>query len=142
MNEDFNDTPEEFGKLSKINSAGLVNSTLSNLWLEYFRHYRTGQFLNANSDLDCIWTILGGEKGIEGEITEKKYKVIECRLIQTGNLSNTTERKGFDKVNPDVILRKGKQKLIITEKAVFLRRLMNKQGKGTAYTNEDEGDFD
>lgn len=142
MTEDFEDSQDDFGKLSKINSAGLVNSTLSNLWLEYFRHYRHGQFLDANSDLDCVWTILGGEKGVSGSATESRYKLIEYKLQSTGVLSNSIEKKGFGKVKPEVLVRKGKQKTIINEKAIFLRRLMNKQGKGTAYNDGDDEDFE
>jgi hypothetical protein len=42
-------------KTSKINSAMITNMTLNELWKDFFRHFRHGQYLAANSDLDCIW---------------------------------------------------------------------------------------
>ena len=34
------------------------------------------------------------------------------------------------------------QYLILNKKNLFLRRLQNKQGKGTAYSSDDEDDID
>ena len=35
-----------------------------------------------------------------------------------------------------------KQYLLLKEKSLFLRRLQNTQGKGTAYVSEQDDDFD
>ena len=143
MEEDFDDKLECFGKVSKINSAALVNSTLNNLWIDFFRHYRAGQYLSANSDLDCIWTILGGEKGMDKDSTkETEYQKLEESLSRSGSLQDSLEVKGFGKITPEQLKKFVSHKSIILKKSVFLRRLQNSQGKGTAYYNEDEGDFD
>lgn len=143
MDETFySNNSDEFGKLSKINSAGLVNSTLSNLWSDFFRHYRDGKYLAANSDLDCIWTILGGEKNIEESPAESEYKKIELKLYESGTLTNSLDIKGFGKVNQDDLTKIASQKIILLKKALFLRRLQNSQGKGTAYHDGEDEDMD
>jgi hypothetical protein len=131
---------DDFGKLSKINSAGLVNSQLSNLWLEFFRHYKEGKFLSANSDLDCLWTILGGEKTIEGSNEEISYFKIEGKLNQNGKLKDSLEIRGFGNIDEKQLDILNVQKGILLEKSLFLRRLQNKQGKGTAYNDGDDED--
>ena len=132
--EDENSIPDEFsGGFSKINSAGIVNVTLNNLWIDFYRHYRSGQYLSANSDLDCIWFILGGEKSVIDSDEEKAYFTIEKQLALSGEIRNSLEAKGFDKVNPVQVQAFKVQKPLLGEKALFLRRLQNIQGKGTAY---------
>lgn len=134
-----NESVEELqNNLSKINSAGLVNSTISNLWNDFFRHYRNGEFLSANADLDCLWTIFGGEKGMDGTESEEKYNLIEQELSSSGRLKDSLEITGFNKVGLEQIKTFGKHKEILMNKSLFLRRLMNEQGKGTAYQSGDD----
>ena len=142
MNKDLDSGSDDFGKLSNFNSAGLINSTLSNLKLDFFRHYRDGKYLSANADLDCIWTILGGEKDIIGSNAEVEYDRIELEIVKAGSLTNGLEIKGFGKVDDDQLKKYAIQKKVLIKKSLFLNRLQNKQGKGTAYPDEDEGDFD
>lgn len=134
---DYSDEEKEIELKSKINSAGLVNITLNNLWVEYFKDFRDGKFLSANNDLDCIWTILGGDVEEDGTV-EKDYKKIEKDLSESGSLQDIIEIQGFGKVSEEQIRKLCKQKGLLQKKAVFLRRLQNKQGKGSAY--EDNAD--
>lgn len=144
MDNEFGEysTSEDFGKLSRINSAALVNSMLSNLWGDFFRHLRDSKFLNATNDLDCIWTILGGEKKVEGTDIEKNYKSIANKAKDCMPFGILENIKGFNKINDKELKLLAKQKSFLLEKGLFLRRLQNSQGKGTAYQDEDEGDFD
>ena len=137
---DFNisEAEEVQNNLSKINSAGLVNSTISNLWTDFFRHYRKGEFLSANADLDCLWTIFGGEKGMDGSPFETEYLKIEKELAASGSLKDNLEISGFNKINISQIKVFGLHKKILLKKSLFLRRLMNEQGKGTAYASGDD----
>ena len=139
--ENFDDEAD-FGKLSKINSAVIVNATINNLFMDFYRHYRHGEYLNANSDLDCIWTILGGEKGIENSETEEEYYIIEKKIADSGNLQNSIERKGFNSIDEKQKQKFVKQKKILLDKALFLTRLKNVQGKGTAYSMGEEDYMD
>lgn len=125
-------------QMSKINSAGIVNSTMNNLWIDFYRHYRAGQFLSANSDLDCIWTILGGEKGMADSEDETKYFKIEAKIGEFGLLRDSIEINGFGKLKQEQINTQIKQKDILLKKSLFLRRLQNEQGKGTAYISGDD----
>lgn len=138
MDYNTQEVTEAFEKVSKINSAGMVNSAINNLWLDYFRHYKTGQFLSCNSDLDCIWTILGGEVGIEGSDSEKKYFAIEASLDTCGVLQDNLEKNDFEPIQPLDLKQRSKQKALLMKKALFLRRLQNNQGKGTAYLSGDD----
>ena len=141
MEDGYIDT-DNFGKLSRINSAGIVNSTLNNLWIDFYRHFRDGRYLSANSDLDCIWTILGGEKNMEGSDEEVSYKKIEKELYESGMLGDKLEITGFDRVEDKQIARLSAQKKVLLKKALFLRRLQNKQGKGTAYNDGEDEEFE
>ena len=132
------DEVEEFGKTSKINSAMLVNSTLNELWKEFYSHFRVGKYLSANNDLDCIWTILGGEKEIEGKKIETDYIAIETKLKEKGLIQDSLSSTGFNQIKLEQIIKFTEQKGILLTKALFLRRLQNTQGKGTAYEDKDE----
>lgn len=143
MENSFYHDSDSFGKLSKINSAGLVNSTLSNLWTDFFRHFRDGKYLSANNDLDCIWTILGGEKNDDlNKEHEKLFMVLEEKLSTSGILEDSLQVRGFAKVSDEQIKKFLKHKGLLLQKSLFLRRLQNKQGKGTAYNDGDDEDFE
>ena len=139
--EEFEES-EQTSKSSKINSAMIVNMTLNELWKDSFRHFRDGRYLSWNNDLDTIWTILGGEPDVEKSDIEKDYDNINKELIKEGNLSNGIESKGFNKVDKEYLNKLNRLKSILIRKALFLRRLQNKQGKGTAYHDADEDYMD
>lgn len=139
MEEETNFEDDANKALSKINSAAIVNITLNELYKDFFRHYRDGKFLSANNDLDCIWTILGGEKGVEGTDVEKDYIKIDSKVKA---FKDNLPTIGFGKVNRSHVFNLGNQKQILMEKALFLRRLLNAQGKGTAYHSAEEDYMD
>lgn len=134
--------PEITSKSSKINSAMIVNITLNNLFNDFYKHFRAGTFLSANNDLDCIWTILGGEPDVEDSDTEKDFEKIDLELIKIGNLNNGIECRGFNKITTETVKKINSQKKVLIKKARFLKMLQNTQGKGTAYQSDDEDDFD
>ena len=129
-------------KSSKINSAMIVNMTLNELWKDSFKHFKSGLYLSWNNDLDAIWTILGGEPDIEDSDTENKFNEINNKLSEIGNISDTRSSIGFDDIDKDYLIKINKQKSILLKKALFLRRLQNSQGKGTAYHDADEDYMD
>ncbi len=140
--DDLSSPEANSGNISKINSAGLVNLTLNNLWVDFFRDFRNGKYLSANNDLDCIWTILGGDLKDDNNDDKKQtenYKTIETELNNSGLLRNSLEVKGFGSVGDEQLKLLSKQKGILLKKSLFLRKLQNKQGKGTAY---DDGSND
>ena len=141
--EDLN---EEITKLSKINSASLINMRINNLWLNVNRYASSGQYRKWNSELDRIWCELVGDvKEIKDKTNkenkedeenkeksdEEKFKDFNLKISK--EIKKLKPKKGFSEYS-----KKDKDVMIniyeaVQEKEIFLRRLMNKQGKGTAY---------
>jgi len=134
----FNNDPDlsnEINKLSKINAAGLINVTLERLWQNSFENQRKNKLWQWNRDLDAIWTILGGDCK-EGGDEEKQFKEIIKQLGDTGSLIHVAT--GFEQINNKQAENMAKQYNLLMKKSLFLRRLQNHQGKGTAYVEEED----
>lgn len=124
-------------KVSKFNSAGLINATLEKLWGESYSAMASGDYRKWNVKLDSIWAILGGDVDKDSP-TDKEFRRISKELYETGSFAGKVGT-GFKKIeNPNNSL----QYHLLLEKALFLRRLQNKQGKGTAYADGDEDDWE
>jgi hypothetical protein len=136
--EEFEEPLEFTSKSSKINSAMILNIYINDLFKDYSKHFREGKYLNCNNDLDMIWVILGGEPSIEDSQTEKDYKKLNEVLFKLGLLSNGVESRGFNKIDKETIIKLNKQRDILLDKGLFLSRLRNEQGKGTAYADPDD----
>lgn len=127
-------------RISKYNSAGLDALRMSNLWQDAERHCRAGQYDRWNTDLDCLWIQLAGD--VKDEDNEMKvYNSFLKALGGAGDLSPVSVN-GFDKPNQLKVNDKAKQYAILVQKAIWLKRLQNKQGKGTAYYDEEDSFFD
>ena len=134
-NADVNDESES-GQ-SRLNAAGLINATLERLWSESYNAMANSDFSKWNIKLDSIWAILGGDVKPQGKV-EIKINDLDLKIYGTGSLS-MVKSAGFKKeVNPN----RAKQYHLLKQKSLFLRRLQNKQGKGTAYADDDEDDWD
>jgi len=118
---------------SKINAAGLINLTLERLWVDSYNAMSNGNYVLCNVKLDCIWAILGGDEGEDSDIV-KQFNALDLRIHENGGWNSSSRGFTLDK-KEDVPL----QYLLLRNKAIFLRRLQNKQGKGTAY---DDGSAD
>lgn len=105
-------TEMESPKISKYNSAISQLMRLDYLWQDCHRHSREGKYLKWNADLDRVW----------------------CELAQDIK-EKDKEEKDFNDLNKEVANAKDNNSMykILMKKEVFLRRLQNKQGKGTAY---------
>lgn len=137
------DAVQEAEKISKINSAGLINLRINNLWVDANKHSRAGLYEKWNSDLDCIWDELSGD------VPEKKSKNEEEKTIYEKYFElneGVSEKLSKLPNNSDPFAdytKKQKQKLVevyvtLRKKSEFLRRLQNTQGKGTAYKEEED----
>lgn len=142
MASDFYDkivpNEEGFGH-SKINAAGLINLSLENLWVQVYRAQSNCNLAVCNRHLDSIWLILGGDLPANDNKV-KQYKEIDKAIGKTGNLSHV--HNSFGIVSQDELKIIAVQYRLIMEKALFLRRLQNKQGKGTAYEESIEDYMD
>jgi len=65
---------------------------------------------------------------------------LNLQIYKTGSLNH--KKVGFQKLEVDESEKMALQYLLLNKKNLFLRRLQNKQGKGTAYTSDDRDDMD
>ncbi len=136
--KDYGSESEE-ERISKINAAGIINVTLENLWRDVFLAMAKGNLVTWNRKLDAIWGILGGDQK-EGDTEDKKMEALNLKIYETGGLSH--KKIGFKKLGEEEAEKMSMQYLLLNKKNLFLRRLQNKQGKGTAYASEDRDDMD
>lgn len=126
--------------ISKLNSGGLINIRLDYLWRETHKHSRAGKYSDWNADLDCVWRELGGDTKEDSE-DAKEFERIEIQLAQVG-VNNWTGHSGFQDNKQVHGMKMTSQYRLLTKKELFLRRLQNKQGKGTAYSDGSEDDWE
>lgn len=129
-------------KISKINSAGLQNLSLHELWKEARNHARAGNFQKWNADLDMIWGELFDfdfKSKKENNPVEEFNKLNEV-IYKLGTL-NPPAIIGFsdNRVLDDI---RAKQYLALLKKHVWLKKLQNIMGKGTAYRDPYEDEFE
>jgi len=136
--QDFNKTTED-EKTSRINSAGLINANLENLWRDVSNAMCSGNLVLWNRKLDAIWVVLGGDVKT-GDDNDKKFNEIDLKIYSSGSLIHKAQ--GFVQKDANEKASMSLQYLYLREKSLFLRRLQNSQGKGTAYASDDSDDFD
>ncbi len=121
---------ESSEKLSKINSAALINLRLNSLWMDVHNYAKLGKYPLWNNRLDRVWCELAADVKDEGG-EEKDMSDIN-KDIST-EFKNFKQKKGFATYNEDEKIAMNKLYYLLMKKEIFLRRLQNKQGKGTAY---------
>lgn len=124
-------------KSSRINAAGIINITLENLWRDTYSAMAKGDYLLWNTKLDSIWAILGGDVK-DGSDDDLNFSKINIKLYESGSLKSKVGEGFAKKSNPNNSV----QYQILLKKSLFLRRLQNSQGKGTAYETGDDYDFE
>lgn len=107
---------KEEQKTSKYNSAVAQLYRLDNLWQSAQYHSRNGYLLKWNYDLDAIWRELAGDTITDDDNTFAKMDFFIAKY----------------KTSRDLLYQ------LIVKKEIFLRKIQNKQGKGTAYVNPDD----
>jgi len=138
MGEEFEET--SFSKVSKINAAALINLIMADLWKDAYRHSRNAELSKWNADLNCIWIELAGDVDVNSD-KEKEFKKMDSNLASTGSLYKKAST-GFKQTSKDELVLFAKQYRLLMEKALFLKRLQNKQGKGTAYYDDADDYMD
>ncbi len=126
-------------RISKINAAGIINITIENLWRDIFVSMSKGDLVTWNRKLDAIWGILGGDQK-EGDTEDTAMEALNLKIYHTGSLNH--KKSGFQKLKDDESEKMALQYLLLNKKNLFLRRLQNTQGKGTAYASDDRDDMD
>jgi hypothetical protein len=135
--KDLNINEETGNAQSRLNAAGLINATLERLWMDCYNSMANGDYSKWNTKLDSIWAILGGDVRENGD-EDKKIQAMDLKIYETGSLKSKVGTGFAKKSNPNNAM----QYILLKNKSLFLRRLQNKQGKGTAYASDDEDDVD
>ena len=86
MSRDLN-APVSEDKVSRINSAGLINITLENLWKDCYNAMAKGSLDLWNIKLDSIWLILGGDADKDGD-ADKIINKMDLEIYELGNLKS------------------------------------------------------
>jgi hypothetical protein len=144
-------------KTSKYNSGIAQLYRLDGLWKDVNNHSRNGQFTKWNEDLDRVWCELArdldektkkekekeesNKKKIYYEDEKNEFDVFDTELKDTGAFHDK-EPEGFIKVPEDMKKKRNEQYKILMNKELYLRRLENRLGKGTAWGDEDEDNWD
>ena len=144
--EDYEQKLEE-ASTSKINSGMLINLRLNDLWKDSHKHARAGNYSAWNDDLDRVWCELGGdEKEVKpdhkdyAKSSDYEYNVLT--LAFAASCKDVPKKVGFNKHDTNAKVSFAAQKQALIKKEIFLRRLQNKQGKGTAYHDSSEDYMD
>lgn len=113
-------------KKSKINAGFLELVRLNDIWTRCHFYRERGNLSKWNEQLDSAWAELGADLKLEN----KKHASF-FRVIKMLNQKISENRKKRNVLNQ-----------VLLHKQIFLKRLQNEQGKGTAYDDEDEDDLD
>ncbi len=109
---------DEETEKSKFNEAGYCLSRLNELWQVCERFRTNGEMIKWNFKLDGVWIELTGD-------------------------AKEDDIKGMKNINSEIVGLINKNNINLYQalmfKALFLKKLQNKQGKGTAYSDEDDG---
>lgn len=151
---------QQESKTSKYNSGIAQLYRLDGLWKDVNTHSRSGLFTKWNEDLDRVWCELArdldekedkNKKDDEDSDSKKKklyfsdekekFDKFDKSLKDTGAFQDK-EPAGFIVVSEEIKKNRNKQYVILMDKELFLRRLENKLGKGTAWGDEDEDNWD
>ncbi len=124
-------------KISKFNAGIPALYRLDELRKDAHRHSREISYVKWNEDLDRYWIELAADanKDHKDQMVEIDKKLINSFLYANGYLLKQSNLKLYGK-----IIRL--QKSLLMQKEEILARLQNTQGKGTAYMDPDEDDFE
>lgn len=137
MEEFDSATPE---KISKYHSAFDQLRRIGYLFQVMSKEVREGNYLQWNINLDRLWMELIGDLE-DNSKEETEINNLNAELLKLHPLVQTTG-KTFNKMEDKQVEKISKQYLLLCKKEALLRRLLNKQGKGTAWRDESEDDFD
>lgn len=133
-------------KTSKYNSGVAIQIRLDELWKDANRHSRARQFDKWNMDLDNIWRELARDFDEKEDDKEyKKYKgefdYFSTKLSEQGPFMDSAPA-GWVDLNLDDKKKRRKHYDILQEKELFLKRLENHLGKGTAWDKGEDAYMD
>lgn len=127
--------------ISKHSSGVSIIIRIDGLWKDANIHSCTGQYSKWNTKLDVIWRELARDI-LEKDWEEKKkdFDKFDEQLVEAGPFKDGGSDT-FDDITTDESKIRSKHYRILNDKELFLKRLENKLGKGTTFSDGDEDDF-
>jgi len=131
-------------KVSKYNQALASLMRIDNLWTKLNMDMLRGKYGKAKFTLDRIWGELSADSSKEDEQERLRLRM-RLETIKLEEEYRAKHSKGYgNEVNEDELKREIMRYLypILMHYETFLRKLQNKQGKGSSYISSDEEDLD
>ena len=137
---------------SKYNAGVAIQIRLDALWKLVNQYSISGDFKIWNAVLDRVWSELARDiketeyedhTDKEGKKTEgykTKYDKFDEELTKLGSFDDKMA-DSFKSLTKEDIGKRGRQYKVMMAKDLFLKRLENHLGKGTAWDDHDEDDF-
>ena len=126
-------------KKSKYNTAVAQLFRLDGLWRKTHIYTISGKYYLWNTTLDRLWLELARD------LDEKKFKTAKESYDnldkEIGKIKDDLDDDFKEPTKEEIEIRNNQYKKIM-EKELFLRRLENQVGKGTAWDDSSEDDFD
>ncbi len=127
--------------ISKHSSGVSIIIRIDGLWKDANICSCAGQFSKWNTKLDVIWRELARDI-LEPDYKEMKedFDAFDTKLVKAGPFRDDGSGT-FDDLDKDVIKQRSDQYKVLNDKELFLKRLENKLGKGTTFSDGEEDDF-
>lgn len=132
----------EYNKTSKINSAGLINLRMNKLWGIADMCSVRADVKNWYLVLDTIWGNLAADITDKDKQQKETYDKLNKELTDKGFFNIYKQSKGFEGQETKLIENRHFYFRKLREMQIFLTKLENSQGKGTAYRDQMEDDFE
>ena len=127
--------------ISKHSSGVSIIIRIDGLWKDANIHSCAGQYSKWNTKLDVIWRELARDILEDDYITKKTaFDKFDEDLVKVGPFKDTGSDT-FEDITTNETKERSKQYRILNDKELFLKRLENKLGKGTTFSDGDEDDF-
>ncbi|GBE19332.1 hypothetical protein BMS3Abin17_00055 [archaeon BMS3Abin17] len=127
--------------ISKHSSGVSIIIRINGLWIDANSFSCSGKFSKWNTKLDVIWRELARDiQPDEYDEIKKEFDSFDEKLIETGPFTDGGSGS-FDNLPKASHESRSKQYRILNDKELFLKRLENKLGKGTTFSDGDEDDF-
>lgn len=127
--------------ISKHSSGVSIIIRIDGLWKDANIQSCSGQYSKWNTKLDVIWRELARDI-LETDWDDKKkaFDKFDAQLVDEGPFTDSGSDT-FEDITTDESKIRSKHYRILNDKELFLKRLENKLGKGTTFSDGDEDDF-
>lgn len=117
---------EQTSRKSKINAAFLELVRLDKIWNKCHEYKDKGNLSKWNEQLDSAWAELGGS--LNPKIKTEKSFIDTIKILNKLLVKYRRNRLAMNK--------------ILINKQMILKNIQDHQGKGTAYEDEDEDNWE